>query len=479
LGAEDFAAREGASRELFALGRRSLPQLQEAAKDKDAEVSRRAKLLIERIEREPSHHLPVAALRLLAVRKPAGSVAALLSYLPFAEDENLSAEVGKSLTALALHDGKPNPDLLHALDDPQPLMRATAAEALATGGGLEGRAAVRKLLADKTPTVRMRVALTLALARERESVPVLIDLLTVLSADDVSQVEDALYQLAGDSAPEVSLGQKPEEKKKCRDAWAAWWKVNAARVDLARLTARPWLGYTLLCDCSNNRVFEVDRNGKERWAIENIPFPVDAWVLPGNRVLIAEYNGQKVSERDFKGKILWSKEGVGNPVNVQRLRSGNTFIANNSQIIEVDRTGKEIYAINNVPGGITAAYRARNGNIVCLGQNGQCVIMDTTGKQLKTFPSNRNAGWTSGIDLLVNGRILITQPDRNKVAEHDTTGKMIVEVDAPLATTATGLPNGHILVASHQGQRAFEVDRAGKVVWEHKASGNIFRARRR
>jgi len=479
LGAEDFATREIASKELFALGRRSLPQLREVTKDKDAEVSRRAKQLIERIELEPAHHLPLAAVRLLAMRKPAGSVESLLAYLPYAEDENLTAEVEKSLTALALREGKLDPALVRGLADAQPLLRSIAAEALAKGGGEEGRSAVRSLLKDAVPEVRLRVALSLALVREREGVPVLIDLLTVLSMEQVSQVEDALYQLAGDTAPEVSLGTEAAEKKKCRDAWAAWWKVNALRVDLARLTARPWLGYTLLCDCSNNRVFEVGRDGKQRWAIENVPFPVDAWVLPGNRVLIAEYNGRRITERDFHGKVLWSKEGLASqPVNVQRLRSGNTFIATDQQVLEVDRAGKEVYSINP-PGGVTAAYRTRGGAIVVLAQNGQCVLMDTTGKQLKSFPSNRNAGWTSGIDLLQNGRILITQPDRNKVSEYDREGKMILEVDAPAATTATGLPNGHVLVASHGAQRAFEVDRSGKVVWEYKATGNIFRARRR
>ena len=480
LGSADFTSREGATHELFALGRRSLPQLQEAAKDRDAEVARRAKQLIERIELAPEHHLPGAALRMLAVRKPAGAAEALLAYLPFAEDENLSAEVGQSLTALALRNDKLDPALVRALTDAQPSMRATAAEALVRGGGAAGRAAVRDRLKDAAPAVRLRAALALAMARENEGVPVLIDLLTVLPSEQVGQVEDALYQLAGDTAPEVALGEKADEKKKCRDAWATWWKVNASRVDLGRLTSRPWYGYTLLCDCSNNRVFEIDRAGKQRWAIENVPFPVDAWVVPGNRVLIAEYNGRQVTERDLKGNVVWSKAGFpGNPINVQRLHNGNTFIATDQQLMEVDRGGKEIYTINNVPGGVTAAYRARNGNIVCLAQTGQCVILDTTGKQLKSFPSNRQAGWTSGIDLLPTGRILITQPDRNKVAEYDMEGKLIVEVDAPLATTATALPNGHFLIASHQGQRAFELDRGGKVVWEHKIGGNLFRARRR
>jgi hypothetical protein len=89
------------------------------------------------------------------------------------------------------------------------------------------------------------------------------------------------------------------------------------------------------------------------------------------------------------------------------------------------------------------------------------------------------AEWGSGsLDVFSNGHILITQPDRIKMAEYDTEGKGVREM-APLATTVTGLPNGHVLVASHQDQRVFEVDRAGKTVWEFKSTGNISRARRR
>ena len=211
---------------------------------------------------------------------------------------------------------------------------------------------------------------------EREAVPVLIDLLAVASDEQVGQLEDVLSQLAGETAPETAWSGDDADKKKCRDAWAAWWKNNGESVDLTRLTARPWYGYTLLCDSSRNRVFEIDRNGKERWAINGIPFPVDAWVIGGKHVLIAEYSGRKITERDFNGKVIWSKAVCKNlPVNVQRLPNGHTFIATLNQIVEVDRNGKEMYAINNIVGGITAAYRARDGRIICVARNGgQCII---------------------------------------------------------------------------------------------------------
>src|SRR6185437_199487 len=175
--------REQASKELFALGRICLPQLREAAQNKDAEVSRRARQLIDRIESDPVHHLPAAAIRLLAVRKPPGGVEALLAYLPFAEDETNALDVQKSLTALARQEGKPHPALLRALNDANPVLRATIAEALIKGGGPEGHAAAHKLLADDSAEVRLRVALALARARDRDGVPVLIDLLSVLPLD--------------------------------------------------------------------------------------------------------------------------------------------------------------------------------------------------------------------------------------------------------------------------------------------------------
>jgi HEAT repeat protein len=480
IGSEDFATREGATKELFALGRICLPQLREAAKSKDAEVARRAKRLIDRIEREPAHHLPAAVVRLLAVRKPTGSVEALLAYLPFAEDAAGSAEVQKSLTALArLPNGKPEPVLLRALVGDNPLVRATAGEALVKGGGVEGQSAARKLLVDVDPSVRMRVALALAMAKERDGVAALIDLLTVLEGDSLGQVEEALVQLAGDTAPEVSLGEKAGERAKCRDAWAAWWKANANRVDLARMTTRPWLGYTLIVDLQGNRVYEIDRHGQQRWMINNAGGPVDARILPGNRVLIAEYGADRLTERDFKGNILWERR-IANPVNIQRLPNGNTFVATvNGPTFELDRAGQEVRTIPNQAGNTLAGYRTRRGGTILLTQNGQCNVLDAEAKQLHSFASGQVNNCLGGIDVTASGRIIAPQPRRNKVVEFDSQGKTILEVDAPNAVSATGLPNGHFLVASQSAQRVFEVDRAGKVVWEHTGAGQVLRARRR
>jgi hypothetical protein len=426
--------------------------------------------------------LPLVAARLVALRRPAGAPEVLISYLPFAEDEAMASEVQEALNTVAFHENRPDPAVLKALDDKLPQRRIAAAECLCHGGP-EQRQLIRRLLEDSERTVRLRVAVALANAREREAIPVLIELLGDLPPEHAGSAQEILYLLAGDKSPPVALGTDAPGRQKCRDAWAAWWRANGAMVDLNKLDrATHMLGYTLLVAVTNNgvgKVIELGRDGKPRWQIEGLAYPVDAYVLPGNRVLVAEYNGMKVTERDLTGKVLWEKANLGGrTVNAQRLANGNTFIATDRNVMEVDRTGKEVFT-HQVGAGITAAYKAPNGQIIVLANNGTCLRLDANGKELKSFPSGRGSGWTSGVDVLPSGRILIAQPDRGKVAEFDADGKNIWEADAPDVTTATRLPSGNTLVASHQGQRTYELDRQGKIVWEHKDALHVFRARRR
>ena len=73
LGDDDFSTREAASNALFDFGRITLPQLRESAKDRDLELARHVRQLIDRIEREPSRSLPTAAARSAGVAQTGGS----------------------------------------------------------------------------------------------------------------------------------------------------------------------------------------------------------------------------------------------------------------------------------------------------------------------------------------------------------------------------------------------------------------------
>src|SRR5262249_14382642 len=158
---KSFRVREQAMADVMAYGRVAVPLLREALKGADLEKRRRAELCLQALARTESRALPPVAARLVALRKPAGAVEVLLGFLPWAEDQRLAEEVQTALTTLAVRDGKVDAALVRALDDPLPARRAVAAEVLADVGTAEQRAAVRKLLTDPDPAVRLAVALAL------------------------------------------------------------------------------------------------------------------------------------------------------------------------------------------------------------------------------------------------------------------------------------------------------------------------------
>jgi HEAT repeat protein/outer membrane protein assembly factor BamB len=472
---------------LLALGPNVAPLLRQAAADpKMAQAAQNCLRLLQ--EKGVPAPLPPAAARLLAVKKPAGGVEALLTYLPLAEDEAMSAEVQSALGTLAVRDGKLDPALVQALDDKAPARRAAAAEAVCRNGLAEDRQAVRKLLKDADLTVRLRAGLTLAGSGDREAVPVLIALLGDLPQDQGTQIEDYLRQAAGEQAPTVVLGAEAAERQKCRDAWAAWWREKGEKVELPRLDAAPRaLGYTIIVDQfdqgrRSGRVWEVDLAGKTRWSIDGLQGPVDAQALPGDRVLLVEQNIQRVSERDLKGKVLWEKTIPSQVMTAERLRNGNTFIVTRNQLLELDKTGKEVFSYNRPNGDIMSARRLRDGQYAFLNYGWQYTRLDSSGKELKSghigaFPFTVNP---HGVDILPNDHVLVAAWNMNKITELDLAGKVLWEATVQGPMSVSRLPNGNTLVASNNFMRVSELDRAGKVVWEYKENNiHPFTAHRR
>ncbi len=350
LGDDAFETRQRASSELTDFGVLAVPLLRQATQSADAERARRAEDSLLQIADKGGKPLPASTWRLLVLRKPAGAVQALLNYLPSADSEETRDEVSRTLAALAVSDGRLDPALLKALEDRLPVRRLAAAEAILAAGILDQREAVRKLLRDAEPQVRLGTALALAVRCDRAAIPVLIEALAEEPSDRTDKAMAMLDQLAGAGGPKIEPAKDVAGRRKQRDAWAAWWKLSESTTDLKVLESHQrLLGYTLLVeyvrDWGVGRVLEVGRDGKPRWVISDLRYPVDAHVLPGNRVLIAEYKGRRITERDFQGNILWQKEGLaGEPVNCQRLPNGNTFIATETELLEVDRAGKTVWS---------------------------------------------------------------------------------------------------------------------------------------
>src|SRR5205823_300575 len=123
--------------------------------------------------------------------------------LPFNESEVIEEETLKALAALGVTDGRVDPALIESLRDSAPARRSAAAYVLARAGAAN-REAVRGLLVDPDPRVRLRSARGLAAVQDRSAVPVLIDLLGEGPLPVAWQAEELLYRIAGDKAPAAS-----------------------------------------------------------------------------------------------------------------------------------------------------------------------------------------------------------------------------------------------------------------------------------
>lgn len=476
LSAEDFADREKASQELIRLGPVAEPLLRRAAENPDPEVKRRAEECLRKLAAGSTPTLIGAAARVLAVRKPPEAAAVLLAYAPFAPEPDAATEVRNALATVALREGKPDPVLVAGLTDKQPAKRTAAGAALARVLSKE----VRKLLQDAEPSVRIGVALALAVAGEKDAIPALIAAQTEIQGNDRALAEDLLLALAGDSLPP---GVTNREAQTRRDAWMKWWQANSDKADLTRLQdEHRTLGYTLVVARDGTgtlgRVMELDRTGRVRWELEGLRAPLDLQILPGGNLLVSEYTGNRITERTRQGDIVWNKPVTGILVNAQRLADGKTFVATRNRVVMLDREGNETVLYTRPTTDVYSAQRGPNGEIALVTRTGICIRLDATGKEETTFQTGPTALY-HGIDLLPNGNVLIPLTTTGRVAEFDPKGKLVWEVRVTSPMSATRLRNGNTLVASAAGRTLYEFDQQGKEVRQTPMEVRPYRVYRR
>lgn len=494
LGNDAFPVRQHATEELMRIGPQALAALRPLANHADPEIRSRARTCIAFLEKSVRPELMSAAVRVLADRKPSGAVKMLLAHLPATEDSYLIEEIHTALAVVGIQAGKIDPILKEALADKHPRRRAASAAAIVRAGKVEERALVRPLLKDADVRVRAGVAIALVERKEREAVATLIDALADAPAEQLWHMEQLLFALAGDNAPKATLGSTDVEKRAYRTAWLGWWNAHGDKVDMKALDAEQRvLGLTLLVQydlrvaapggrIGQGRVIEVGPDGKTRWEITNLNYPVDAEIVGRDRVLITEYRTRQVTERNFKGETLWTKAITGYPVSAQRLPNGNTLIADRSSVMEVTPAGNEVSKWATPGSSLIGARRARNGEIVVLDAAGTIYRLDAKGRVVKTARTGVfiTASIGSHFDLLPNGNVLVPVLNTNKVMEFDGDGKKVWEATSNQPCSCTRLANGNTLVSSRLGRNAVELDRTGKQVWTYNSqAGYILQARRR
>ena len=176
-----------------------------------------------------------------AHRGTANAASILLAYLPHAENDHVLQEVVEGLKTVA-HDetGKVAPALIGAMGADHPLRRAPADPLVLNDGDVaQHREALRKLLLDIAPSVRLRAATVLAKVDDPQAVETLITLLPeVGDRESRVAIEGFLNDLAGALAPKVKVGDDEPTLLQARDTWRQWWSETAGLGFLNELKKR-------------------------------------------------------------------------------------------------------------------------------------------------------------------------------------------------------------------------------------------------
>ncbi len=222
-------------------------------------------------------------------------------------------------------------------------------------------------------------------------------------------------------------------------------------------------GFTLIADYSDNRIVEVDDQGRVVFAIEEVYGAWDTECLDSGNLLITEFSVSRVREVDRKGNDIWVFEDLKNPYDADRLPNGNTLIADTfgGRVIEVSPAKEIVWSYGD---GIRPfdCDRLANGNTLIADVLKDRVIeVSATGEivwQLAGLPHVHDA------DRLPNGNTLITLRNKGVVIEVDRDGKTVWELSSLSSPSdADRLPNGNTLVA--ENTRVREFDRRGNEVW--------------
>jgi HEAT repeat protein len=223
-------------------------------------------------------------------------------------------------------------------------------------------------------------------------------------------------------------------------------------------------GYTMIADYSDNKVIEVDEQGRVVWELNDVFGAWDAEALDNGNVLITEFSVSRVREVTRKGETVWEFEELKNPYKASRLPNGNTLIADSfgSRVIEVNKEkqivwsyAKDIRPFNaqRLPNGNTLIADVLKDRVIEVSPAGEIVW------EVKNLVNCHDA------DRLPNGNTLVTLRNKGCVLELDRDGKVVWELQGLSSPSdADRLPNGNTLVA--ENTRVREFDRRGNVVWQ-------------
>jgi hypothetical protein len=492
FGADDFDERVRATEEIEVYGPAAVGPLKAAAKHSDPEIAYRARVALKKVETVPHSSVAAAAVRAVVSLKPQGAAAALVGFLPLADDESVAELIRDALVTLAVtKDGTADPGLVAALDDGSPVRRAAAYVALTQGGPAGERIRIKDaypkvraaVLKDTDPEAKFAGLWSLVLTtREKEYVPALVALIPKLNRGRIWQLEDLLLQFAGTHPKDGRFLKSPESLGKARDAWLAWWKEKGDEVDLLKLEYKPRItGVTDIIEMdqrglAQGRVISLGPDLKEKWRISGVHYPTDMHVAANGHVFVVESNNSQITERNTTGAILNRHNISQQPVNLQKLPDGRAVVVCRNGVYEFDKDWKQTWFYRRDNYDAIAGIRLPNGETFVITNQGQPqasgIRLDAKGKVTGKAIALGQVFNPHVLDVVGEDKVLLCES--NRVAEYDLkTGKQTWKYDCNNPGSCQRLPNGNTLIALINEGKVIEIDPSGEIVWEFQGRDGL------
>ncbi len=508
FGADSFEDRVKATDEVALFGPAAIGPLKKAEKDDDAEIAFRAQVALSRVEKVPHAAAAAAAVRAIVELKPKGAAGVLIGFLPLADSEVLAEVIRESLIALAVRDGKADEELVAALTGNSPIRRSAAYVALIEGGAETERIRIpdaypkvrEAVLKEVDPEAKFAGLWSLAMTtREKEYIPALIELIPKLGRGRIWQLEELLLLMAGNHPKDGRFLKSPESLAKAREAWLGWWKTKGDAIDFVKFDYAPRIeGITDIIEMDyrgygQGRVISLGPDLKEKWRITGVNNPTDVKVTPEGRIWVVESNNNQVTERDTQGTIITRRNAFQQPINIDLLPDGGMVIICRNNVLEWDKTGKQVWAHARQNYDIMAGRRLPNGETLFLTnqfrnpnapQANNAFRLDAKGTATGKDLSFGYIYQLQTMDVVGEDKVLVCERDMNtpgqqtdRVAEYDLkTGKQTWKHDCPpnsAPTSCQRLPNGNTLICLMNSNQLIEVDPSGEIVWEYQAKDGL------
>ena len=472
LGSDDFRDRESASRKLTTIWA-AHDALQQATRNPDAEVSHRARRILEETEQWRESVL-LAVLRFIQKEKLPGLAPQLLRAMPLCDKEHLRRAASDALSATAVPDDAPA--LQAAIASDRRETRVAAILALQRALRDKSVETLRPLLKAEDPSIRLAAAEALIDHVPRESLDVLPGLLESDQPALRLRSDRILRLLTGQRFGSIGDATTVEARAEFALKWRRWidGPGRDAALHVPLPTGKARLGRVLVCvnqPGGPNGMTPKLVEFNELWQMSvlrdgnaNIALPFGCQGLPDGHRLYSDWRSQSIIELDESGKETWQQRVATGPASVERLENGNTLVAiyQNQQVAEIARNGQTVWQIN-VGGAASDAHALENGNVlVVLSDHGWIVEFDRAGRTLWKATGLPNP-WSAR--RLPNGNTIVACNGQGRVVELSPDKRIVRSIDnLPNCFDVDMLENGNLLIGYAQGLR--EVNPKGEKVRE-------------